>query len=248
MPIDNPTALVEEFKKSGEFDRLRRELLARFHQDVRCPHGNSAAKASYSALKTRVEEIGRQKLTTDQMVHYVAQETIHKELTQEVERYPIVERAVADVRIFSDPTFLSSMQDSIQKILRDERGETSSTSKVSRSRATQVDKSAQDTHGSDNGAKHPAPVDTSVSRDSELPVDSLRLLSTDIALDVITSPQRPSGDDRTEADGVGVPSKGAVEPTVTSEPSSSAPNSNEELPIDDQRTMDVEVDDIRPAD
>ncbi|KAF9483934.1 hypothetical protein BDN70DRAFT_873052 [Pholiota conissans] len=109
MPIDNPTALVEEFKKSGEFDRLRREVLTRFQQD-----------GSYSALKSRVEEIGRQRLATDQTLQYSSQETVHKELAQEVERYPIVERAVADVRIFSDASFLSSIQTSIQKILNDE--------------------------------------------------------------------------------------------------------------------------------
>ena len=51
MPIDNPSTLVEEcvdrvdfvckdlnfyprFKKTGEFDRLRRELLAQFQRDV----------------------------------------------------------------------------------------------------------------------------------------------------------------------------------------------------------------------
>jgi hypothetical protein len=34
----------------------------------------------------------------------------------------MVERAVADVRIFSDPTFLASTKSSIKKILDDERG------------------------------------------------------------------------------------------------------------------------------
>lgn len=35
MPISNPTQLVDAYKKSGEFDRLRRELLASFQRDVR---------------------------------------------------------------------------------------------------------------------------------------------------------------------------------------------------------------------
>lgn len=34
MPLVTPVALVEEFKKSGEFDRLRRELLTQFQSDV----------------------------------------------------------------------------------------------------------------------------------------------------------------------------------------------------------------------
>jgi hypothetical protein len=37
MTISNPTQLVDAFKKSGEFDRLRRELLAEFQQGVRAP-------------------------------------------------------------------------------------------------------------------------------------------------------------------------------------------------------------------
>ncbi|KJA30049.1 hypothetical protein HYPSUDRAFT_32107 [Hypholoma sublateritium FD-334 SS-4] len=115
MPIDTPTALVEEFKKSGEFDRLRRELLAQFQQDE-----------SYTALKSRVEEIGRQRLTTDQTLQYLTQEMVQKELAQEVERYPIVERAVADVRVFSDPTFLANMQASIQRILQEDQSKRAS--------------------------------------------------------------------------------------------------------------------------
>ncbi|KAJ3514890.1 hypothetical protein NLJ89_g2110 [Agrocybe chaxingu] len=115
MPIDNPTALVEEFKKSGEFDRVRRELLAQFQQDE-----------SYPALKERVEDIARQRLAKDQMMQYMPQETVYKELAQEVDRYPIVERAVADGRILSDPTFLANVESSLQKILRDDRGGKSS--------------------------------------------------------------------------------------------------------------------------
>ena len=37
MTISNPTQLVDAYKKSGEFDRLRRELLADFQQAVRAP-------------------------------------------------------------------------------------------------------------------------------------------------------------------------------------------------------------------
>ena len=35
MTISNPTQLVDAYKKSGEFDRLRRELLAEFQNGVR---------------------------------------------------------------------------------------------------------------------------------------------------------------------------------------------------------------------
>ena len=43
-------------------------------------------QGSYFALKSRVEEIGRQRLATDQTLQYSSQETVHKELAQEVER------------------------------------------------------------------------------------------------------------------------------------------------------------------
>ncbi|KAF8803766.1 hypothetical protein BYT27DRAFT_7109124 [Phlegmacium glaucopus] len=113
MPIDNPSTLVEEFKKTGEFDRLRRELLAQFQRDD-----------SFSGFKDRIEDIARQRLTSDQMLHYLPQDLVHKELRQEVDRFPVVERAVAEVRILSDPSFLTSIQTSVQKILQVEKGET----------------------------------------------------------------------------------------------------------------------------
>jgi len=111
MPIDNPSTLVEEFKKTGEFDRLRRELLAQFQKD-----------GLFSGFKDRIENIARQRLTSDQMLHYLPPDLVHKELRQEVDRFPVVERAVAEVRILSDPSFLASIQTSVQKILRLEEG------------------------------------------------------------------------------------------------------------------------------
>ncbi|KAF8192575.1 hypothetical protein BJ912DRAFT_924900 [Pholiota molesta] len=170
MPIDNPTSLVEEFKKSGEFDRLRREVLMRFQQD-----------GSYSALKTRVEEIGRQRLTTDQTLQYLSQETVQKELAQEVERYPIIERAVADVRIFSDPTFLANMQGSIQKILHDEPRGQSSMPKDNETAVREIT-----TKSMKNAA------------DAQPTAESARLSSSDTMLDKVSTSQRPSEEDKTE--------------------------------------------------
>jgi len=111
MPIDNPSTLVEEFKKTGEFDRLRRELLTQFQRDD-----------SFSGFKDRIEDIARQRLTSDQMLHYMPPDIVHKELRQEVDRFPVVERAVVEVRILSDPAFLATVQSSVQKILRLEKG------------------------------------------------------------------------------------------------------------------------------
>lgn len=36
-------------------------------------------------------------------------------------RYPIVERAVSDVRLLSDPTFAASIRESVNKILMEDR-------------------------------------------------------------------------------------------------------------------------------
>jgi len=110
MTISNPTQLVDAFKKSGEFDRLRRELLAEFQQGE-----------AMSSFMSRVEDIARKKLETDQRLQYMPPETVHRELQSELDRYPIVERAVADVRKFSDPSFTNGISTSLQKILREDR-------------------------------------------------------------------------------------------------------------------------------
>jgi hypothetical protein len=44
MTISNPTQLVDAYKKSGEFDRLRRELLASFQNGVRMAHSRSPSR------------------------------------------------------------------------------------------------------------------------------------------------------------------------------------------------------------
>ncbi|KAF7432829.1 hypothetical protein PC9H_004772 [Pleurotus ostreatus] len=111
MPITTPRELVDEFKKSGEFDRLRRELLKEFQR-------SDAA----TRLKEKVEGIARQWLDSEQR-QYMSQEHIHKSLMQEVDRYPIVERAAADMQSVTDESFSSAVRRSLQKILREDRGE-----------------------------------------------------------------------------------------------------------------------------
>jgi len=67
MSIVNPTQLVDAYKKSGEFDRLRRELLASFQRGD-----------GMSSFMNRVEDIARQKLESDQRLHYMPPETVHR--------------------------------------------------------------------------------------------------------------------------------------------------------------------------
>jgi len=110
MPIANPAELVAEFKKSGEFDRLRRELLMQFRS------GDSVGP-----LMSRVEDIIKQKLAADMKLHYMAPDAVHAELMQEMDRYPLVERAVADLPALSDPLFKGNIRKSITNLLKADR-------------------------------------------------------------------------------------------------------------------------------
>ncbi|KAJ7937383.1 hypothetical protein B0H13DRAFT_2303084 [Mycena leptocephala] len=107
MPIANPSELVAEFKKSGEFDKLRRELLA-----------DSQRSSGFDAFKTRIEEIARERIESGQ-VAYTAPEMLHKELMQEINRFPIVDRFASDVPMLSDNAFKDGIRASIQRILRE---------------------------------------------------------------------------------------------------------------------------------
>ncbi|KAI0773817.1 complex proteins associated with Set1p component shg1-domain-containing protein [Fomes fomentarius] len=108
--ITNPTQMVEEFKKSGEFDRLRRQLLKEFRQSE-----------GVAAFLTRVEDIAKQKLASDPQLQYMPEANVSREIMQELDRYPIVERAVQDFPLLSDPVLANSMRESMRKILQENR-------------------------------------------------------------------------------------------------------------------------------
>ncbi|TFK56139.1 hypothetical protein OE88DRAFT_1804906 [Heliocybe sulcata] len=112
MTIKNPAQFVNEFKKSGEFDRLRRELLSQFQKGD-----------DIESFMARVEDIARQRINADQKLQYMPPEAVHRELMQEIDRYPLVERAVTDVSMISDPGFAANIRRSVTKILRQDRGE-----------------------------------------------------------------------------------------------------------------------------
>ncbi|PPQ79502.1 hypothetical protein CVT25_003384 [Psilocybe cyanescens] len=239
MPIDNPTTLVEEFKKSGEFDRLRRELLAQFQQDE-----------SYPSFKEGVEAIARKRLANDQLLLFQSTDLALKELTQEIQRYPIVERAVANVRTLSDPTMLAGIQQTMQKILHDEKHGTSSLTpkEVAQSTSTgnQPEKSTQDAQleGDSKPAEHSSTsVVTTFSEPlvSQAPAEALTK-TENLAL----TPQTKSSSEEATTITNAPPESNAME----SEPSSSAitaENSNVNMPVDDQREMttDIEMEDVQ---
>ncbi|KAI0643752.1 hypothetical protein C8Q79DRAFT_976553 [Trametes meyenii] len=133
--VTNPTQLVEEFKKSGEFDRLRRELLKEFRQSE-----------GMAALLARVEDIAKQKLASDPKLQYMPEVNVTREIMQELERYPIVERAVNDVPSLSNATFASGVRGSVQKVLQENRQTSSQGVANGRARADGTQK-ADDSDG-----------------------------------------------------------------------------------------------------
>ncbi|KAI0751312.1 hypothetical protein C8Q80DRAFT_1156583 [Daedaleopsis nitida] len=109
MSITNPQQLVEEFKKSGEFDRLRRELLKGFRQ------------RGVAAFLARVEDIAKQKLASDPKLQYMPEANVSREIMQELDRYPIVERAVQEASLLSKSSMVGGIKDSMRKILQEDR-------------------------------------------------------------------------------------------------------------------------------
>ncbi len=86
----------------------------------------------------RVEDIARQKMESEPKLQYMSETLASKELMQELDRcfidgnlhphtaqpahrYPIVDRAVSDVRMLSDPSFAAGIRTSVRKILQEDR-------------------------------------------------------------------------------------------------------------------------------
>ncbi|KAG1907508.1 uncharacterized protein F5891DRAFT_991539 [Suillus fuscotomentosus] len=112
MTITNPTQLIDEFKKSGEFDRLRRDLLSHFQRSERT-----------EAFKSRVDDIARQRLSSDPKLISMPNDAIQRELLGEIDRYPIVERAVVDAPLLSDPSFIAGIRASLERTMSAGRSE-----------------------------------------------------------------------------------------------------------------------------
>ncbi|OAX35256.1 hypothetical protein K503DRAFT_773671 [Rhizopogon vinicolor AM-OR11-026] len=132
MTITDPAQLIDEFKKSGEFDRLRRELLSHFQRSDRV-----------EALKSRVDHIARQRLSSDPRLISKPNDAIQRELLGEIDRYPIVERAVADAPLLSDPAYVAGIRASLQRTLRGEK------SHVTPSQSTPSNSHPSDFHNPD---------------------------------------------------------------------------------------------------
>ncbi|KAE9404456.1 hypothetical protein BT96DRAFT_755072, partial [Gymnopus androsaceus JB14] len=114
MPITNPSELVEQFKKSGEFDRLRRKLFAEFQKGDHIP-----------AFNKKTEDVVQQRFAKTRSFISFGQDdnNLRAELMQEIQRYPYVETTVNDLQIFSDNGFSDDLEASIFRILKEERNE-----------------------------------------------------------------------------------------------------------------------------
>ncbi|KDQ14232.1 hypothetical protein BOTBODRAFT_354130 [Botryobasidium botryosum FD-172 SS1] len=75
MAITTPQELVDEYKRSGAFDRFRRELLTSFQR--------SEVGTNFIA---RVEEIASKKLAADGPSAHRSRDAAHSELMKELER------------------------------------------------------------------------------------------------------------------------------------------------------------------
>jgi len=239
-------------KKSGEFERLRRELLTQFQQDE-----------SYTGLKARVEATGRERLAANPTLRYMPPETIQEDLTQELQRHPIIERAVADVRVFSDPAFLASTKASIKKILDDERAGFSGTPKGSGNAMADIKFTPSDAKQDEKHSAQAGPsgqnesvneltsaMKTSISTESKPSVESPGLSSTTPFLPSVSPSQAPSSLEPTRLSTAGQSPPG-LDSTSNPAPSSSTPptgNLNINMTIGDPPTTDVEMVDIRPGD
>ncbi|KAJ3892776.1 hypothetical protein GG344DRAFT_64330 [Lentinula edodes] len=138
MPASNPNQLVEEFKKSGEFDRLRRELFAEFQKGDHI-----------SSFNKKTEDVVQQRFASMKSRSFISarfnknESNLRTELLQEIQRYfflvlgrclvsdfklflnsyPYVETTVNDMPIFSDKSFDDSLKESILRALKDQPNE-----------------------------------------------------------------------------------------------------------------------------
>ncbi|KZV94022.1 hypothetical protein EXIGLDRAFT_835333 [Exidia glandulosa HHB12029] len=101
-----PQQLVEDFKKSGEFDRLRHQVLTNFM--------NSAENEQ---LMQRVKEIAKERLDNDKHMAVKSQDELLKQVLQELDRYPVVDRALESFSYLQDETFTQSLSNSLKETL-----------------------------------------------------------------------------------------------------------------------------------
>lgn len=69
-----------------------------------------------------MDDIARERLDAEDKLHLKAADTLHRELLQELDRFPLVERAVADVPALANPEFAAGIRRHAQNLLQRSRG------------------------------------------------------------------------------------------------------------------------------
>ncbi|KAF8503110.1 hypothetical protein BU17DRAFT_71813 [Hysterangium stoloniferum] len=69
---------------------------------------------------SRVENISKEKLSSDVRLEQKTRAAVHSEVMQELERYPIIERAVSEVAALNDEALLTSIEEYVRNILQGE--------------------------------------------------------------------------------------------------------------------------------
>ncbi|CCO37329.1 hypothetical protein BN14_11484 [Rhizoctonia solani AG-1 IB] len=112
MPITTPQQLVDEYKRSGAFDLLRKKLLTEFQNTK-----------SHEKFLERVDDIARDKLKDDVHLAYKKRDKLHEETMIELERYPLWERAVNDTKseILERRPFYLAVDEDLSRILQTEK-------------------------------------------------------------------------------------------------------------------------------
>ncbi|KAH7344045.1 hypothetical protein B0J17DRAFT_645135 [Rhizoctonia solani] len=112
MPITTPQQLVDEYKRSGAFDLLRKRLLTEFQNTK-----------SHEKFLERVDDIARDKLKDDVHLAYKKRDKLHEETMIELERYPLWERALNDTKseILERRPFFLAVDDDLDRLLQTEK-------------------------------------------------------------------------------------------------------------------------------
>ncbi|KAF8709552.1 COMPASS (Complex proteins Set1p) component shg1, partial [Rhizoctonia solani] len=112
MPITTPQQLVDEYKRSGAFDLLRKKLLTEFQNTK-----------SHEKFLERVDDIARDKLKDDVHLAYKKRDKLHEETMIELERYPLWERALNDAKseILERRPFYLAVDEDLSRILQTEK-------------------------------------------------------------------------------------------------------------------------------
>lgn len=112
MPITTPQQLVDEYKRSGAFDILRKRLLNEFQNTK-----------SHEKFVERVDDIAREKLKDDVHLAYKKRDKLHEETMIELERYPLWERALNDAKseILEKRPFFAAVDEDLDRLLQTEK-------------------------------------------------------------------------------------------------------------------------------